>query len=124
MAHVAAGAAGDDEAQILGDPLLLPRRAEGRGLGSAADAQRLLVLFFVADALLHLPPNLDALLHGVALLALAPWHQLGAEEIAVAVVHDRAGQAALELDVGGVVAGDRPLRHPLTDVRAHAAHYA
>src|SRR5437879_3674377 len=97
-------------------------RAEGGSLGGAADAQRLLVFLFVPGSALHLAPNLGSLLQRVALLAFTPRNQLSAHEVAIPVVHDGAGEAALELKICGVVARNRPLGHPLPDVRPHASN--
>src|SRR5207244_3020434 len=63
---------------------------------AAAEAHILLVLRLIARAAAELLADLGALLDRVLVLRPAPGYQLVPDEVAVAVVHDRAGRAVLE----------------------------
>src|SRR6266508_54533 len=123
MADVAALAAHDHHAQVARQPLSSLALTENLLLGATANAQIQLFLVLVARPSAQLLTNRHALFGVVALLVLAPRHQLMGDEITVPVVNDRGDRAALELHERRVVTGNRTLLLPLANHRPHTAEH-
>ena len=141
-AHVAPFAGDDDGAGVAGvvEPcavagLALDLTAEvaaagpgGLGglelldLDDTTDAQVLLVGGLVAGAGAHLLADLDDALDGAAPRGGAV--DVAQGEVAVAVVRGGGDGTVLELEVGGVVAGDGPLGHPSADLGPYVLDHA
>src|SRR5579885_811074 len=102
-----------EERATARQPAPLPRRAV-RELAFAlpTKAHRLLRLLLVASPAAQRLPDGHTLLGRIVALSDAP-RQLRGIEVAVAVVDDGGRRAVRELEIGGVVARGRPLRHPL-----------